>query len=246
MVSVSVKADRLAQRAASIVDSSMRIAYIRHLLQRMDVVQVADLIIVTKANAEARNPTHSKLLLNLSLALADQSCEHLRQAVAALLESRDQHELARMLRRIPAVTDRENIRIPDFGLGRQVTLGERKALARRNNREIIARAIRDPSASVIRVLLENPALTESDVLKLCSQRPMAQEVLREVFHNWRWIVRYRVKMAIVLNPHTPLDIALQLIPHLKAQDKRRVVETPNLAKELYESCQRNPSNRGIH
>jgi hypothetical protein len=246
MESVSVKADRLAQRAASILDSSVRIAYVRHLLQQMHVVEVADLITVTKANAETRSPLYSNLLLYLSLALAHESCEQLRHAVAALLESRDQNDLSKMLRQTPVEPDRESQRVPDFGTKRPLTLGERKALARRNDRATIVKALHDPSASVIRILLDNPALTESDVLRLCSRRPVAPEVLREVFRNWRWIVRYNVKMAIVLNPSTPVDISLQLVPHLKTQDRRRVIETPNLPKELYESCQRKPSRSVIH
>jgi len=246
MESVSVIADRIAQRAASILDSSVRIAYVRHLLQQMHVVEVADLITITKANAETRNRLYSNLLLYLSLALADESCEGLRNAVATLLESRDQHDLSKMLRQTPVEADRKNRRVPDFGTKRPLTLGERKALARRNNRETIVRALHDPSASVIRILLDNPALTESDVLRLCSRRPIVPGILREVFRNWRWIVRYGVKMAIVLNPNTPIDISLQLVPHLKTQDRRRVVETPNLPKELYEACQRSSSRSTMH
>lgn len=246
MESASVKADRLAQRAASILDSSVRIAYVRHMLHQMDVVEAADLITVTKAKAETRNPLYSNLLLYLSLALADESCEKLRHAIATLLESRDQHDLSKMLWQTPVITDRESLRVPDFGTKQPLTLGERKAFARRNDRETIVKALHDPSASVIRILLDNPALTESDVLRLCSRRPIAPAVLREVFRNWRWIVRYNVKIAIVLNPSTPIDISLQIVPHLKSQDRRRVVETPNLPKELYDSCQRKPSSTAIH
>ncbi len=238
MESSSIKADQLAQRVATILDSSMRIAYVRHLLQRMDVVHVADLITTTKANAEKKNPLYSDLLLYIFLALSDGSCEQLKHAVAALLLSRDQQELSKMLLQSPDDIDRHGMRVPDFGLGRQVTLGERKAFARKSARETIARALRDPNVSVIRILLDNPALTELDVVRICARRLILPEILREVFRSWRWIVRNSVKMAIVFNPNTPLDVSLQLVPQLTSPDLRRVVAAPNLPQELYESCQR--------
>ncbi len=236
--STSLQADQLAQRVAGILDSNVRITYVRHLLQKMDVVQVADLITTTKVNAEKKNPLYSDLLLYVFLALSDESCERLKHAVAALLHSRDQHALSKMLLQSPDDIDRQGIRVPDFGLGRQVTLGERKAFARKSARETIARALRDPNVSVIRILLDNPALTELDVVRICARRLILPEILREVFRSWRWIVRNSVKMAIVLNPNTPLDISLQLLPQLTSPDLRRVITTPNLPQELYESCQR--------
>jgi hypothetical protein len=134
--------------------------------------------------------------------------------------------------------DRDSVRVPDFGVGPQVTLGERKSFARKRGRDIIARALADPNASVIRILLDNPALTESDVVRLCARRPMLPDIAREVFRNLRWIARYDVKMAIVLNPYSPVDISLQLVSQLKSQDLRRVVSTPNLPQALYQACHR--------
>ena len=238
MESSSIQADQLAQRVATILDMSVRIGYLRHLLQQMDVEHVADLITTTKANAEKKKPLYSDLLLYIFLGLSDESCEQLKHAVATLLDSRDQQDLSKMLLQSPDDIDRQGVRVPDFGLGRQVTLGERKAFARKSARETIARALRDPNVSVIRILLDNPALTESDVVRICARRPILPEILREVFRSWRWIVRNRVKTAIVLNPHTPLDISLQLAPQLTSPDLRQVITTPNLPQELYEFCQR--------
>lgn len=143
-----------------------------------------------------------------------------------------------MLDRQPEKIDPESLRIPDFGTGRLLTLGERKSLARKNDRKLISRILQDPDTSVIRILLNNPTVTESDVVRLCSRRPIAADVLREVFRNSRWIIRYRVKMAIALNPHTPIDLSLQIIPHLHSQDLRRIYRAHDLPKDLRQSCNR--------
>jgi hypothetical protein len=154
-----------------------------------------------------------------------------------------ERELSKLLAQTSVETEKSGFGVPDFGLKRQLALGERKSLARRTERDIIVRAIHDPQPSVIRILLGNPALTESDVLRLCSKRPIPPEVLREVFRSWRWIVRYDVKMAIILNPNTPLDVSLHLVPHLKAQDLRRVATSPDLPQDLYKACQRSTTFR---
>jgi hypothetical protein len=126
-------------------------------------------------------------------------------------------------------------------------LGERKAIARKNDRDLITRVLRDPHPDVIRIVLGNPAVTEDDVVRLCARRPVAGDVLREVFRSTRWIVRYRVRKAIVLNPHAPLDVALSLAAHLTAPDAKLVVESHELAEPLREACVRpRPSDAPVH
>jgi hypothetical protein len=246
MPSASEQTELLARRIMGILDAQMRTAYLRHTLLTMPPHEVADLLSIARAHAEARLPRHAELLSCLSLALAHESCRALREAVAAVLSDRDEPGLARSLRERGGPEDEEAQRIPDFGMGRPVTLGERKSLARRNDRELIARVLRDPHPHVMRILLGNPRLTEPDVLRLCAMRPVASECLREVWKSARWIVRYPIKVALVLNPYTPLDIALSLVPLLHGQDLRRVLAAADLSPELQAACRHKPARDRLH
>ncbi len=246
MPSAEEQTELLARRIQGILDAQIRTAYLRHTLLSMQPHDVADLLSVARAYAEARQPRHAALLSCLSLALSHESCRELRRAVAAVLQSRDQPSLARSLRQEGGLDEEDAHQVPDFGMGRPVTLGERKSLARRHDRELIARVLRDPHPDVMRILLGNSKLTENDVLRLCARRPVASEVLREVFRNARWIVRYPIKLALVLNPYTPLDIGLQLIPLLHDQDRRRVMDAADLPPELHEACRLRPSRDRMH
>jgi hypothetical protein len=246
MPSAEEQTELLARRIQGILDAQMRTAYLRHTLLSMQPQAVADLLSVARAYAEARQPRHAALLSCLSLALAHESCRSLRSAVAAELIARDQPGLARSLHQDGASEGEDALRVPDFGMGRPVTLGERKSLARGHDRELIARVLRDPHPAVMRILLGNPRLTENDVLRLCARRPVACDVLREVFTNARWIVRYPIKLALVLNPYTPLDIGLQLIPLLHEQDVRRVREAADLSPELHSACRERPTRDRLH
>jgi hypothetical protein len=51
-------------------------------------------------------------------------------------------------------------------------------------------------------------------------------------------VRPPVKVALALNPYTPLDIALQIAPLLQDQDRRRILDASDLPHELHEACKR--------
>jgi len=241
------RVERLAKRLTKIADPSMRLAYTRHVLQKMEISQIADLITIAVSRAELHETPYSILMLTVSLSLADPECDRLRTAVISLLEARNQSDLGMMLRKEANNSLDENCqRVPDFGFGRPLTLGERKSLARRNDHNLINRVLQDPHPSVIRILLSNPGLTESQVVRLCARRPTEPDIQREVFLHQRWIVRHAVKMAIVLNPYTPLDIALQIIPHLKKQDRRKVAAAQDLPSELRENCQRDPKGSTIH
>src|SRR5689334_5297995 len=223
MSSAQAEFDSLARSLVSIPDQGVRAAYLRHTLLTKRPEEVADLFTVAMTTAEGRIRGHTLLLQAMSLALADETCNGLREAVRSVLEGRQQPALAQALRRDPVSEEAETQRIPDFGKGRTLSLGERKSLARRNDRDLLARVLRDPHPDVIRIVLGNPGLTENDIVRLCARRPVSTEVLREVFRSPRWIVRYPVKLAIVLNPYTPLDISLQLAPHLTAPDRGRVL-----------------------
>lgn len=101
---------------------------------------------------------------------------------------------------------------------RPLPLGQRKALARGPRGPLLDRLLRDTHPQVIRNLLDNPRVTERDVLCIATLRPQNTDNLREVFRSKRWIVRSAVRRALVWNPHTPGEIAKRLVPLLSETD----------------------------
>lgn len=119
--------------------------------------------------------------------------------------------------------------------GRALTLGERRSLARGRRREVLGALLMDPDAGVIRALLENPLLTERDVIAVAARRPVRGDVLRVLFAS-RWVLRYHVKRALVMNPHTPVELAVRLLPSLIEADRRLVAADANLSRPVREAA----------
>jgi hypothetical protein len=102
--------------------------------------------------------------------------------------------------------------------GRPLTLGERKSLARTHSREQLGLLLRDPHPAVVRILLDNPHLTEADVVRVAAMRPAVPETLALLAAHAKWSVRHAVKRAIVLNPATPLADAIRVATTLGPRD----------------------------
>ena len=116
--------------------------------------------------------------------------------------------------------------------GRPLTLGERKSLARTHDRELILLMLRDPHPAVVAILLDNPHITEADVVRIASARPGAPATLAALAAHPRWSVRHLVKRALVLNPSTPLADAIRIATTLQAQELRELAADRSLPQPL--------------
>ena len=195
-----------ARTLANLRDTALQVGWIRDQIAVLGAARASDVLTVVLARAEQREQRYSTLLLRVSLALATPEMASLKRAIAGVADIRGQSSLARFLGGTPSVEDDdkdEEPRVPDFGQGRQLTLGERKALARKRDRNLLARVLRDPAPDVIRILLGNPALVEEDIVRLSARRPISPQVLEQVFQHQRWVLRYRVRLALAMNPFTP-------------------------------------------
>lgn len=101
-------------------------------------------------------------------------------------------------------------------------VGHRISLARRALAGVLERLLFDPDARVVRTLLGNSRLTETDVLKLAASRRASPAALAAVAQDDRWIARYPVKVALATNPAVPTRVVLRLLPCLMRQDLRDV------------------------
>lgn len=115
---------------------------------------------------------------------------------------------------------------------RSLELGSRRALARRAERHILDRLMIDPDPYVIENLLNHPHVTEAIVLGICTRRPTLSPPLETVMRSRRWLQRYRVKLALVQNPHFAPKFAVNLLVLLRRNDLSVVAKSGTLSQTL--------------
>jgi len=144
--------------------------------------------------------------------------------------------LGRLLRRAPApprsVPPPDAAPVPDYGRGRDLTVGERRSLARAPTRRAFDKLLSDPHPLVIRQLLDNPRLTEDDVVRIAARRPVRPEAVTAIARAERWLKRPRVRLAILLNPGSPPSVAMPLLAACTRSELVEILHGADTSKVL--------------
>jgi len=113
-----------------------------------------------------------------------------------------------------------------------ITLGERRAMAKGWVKEKLDRLLSDPDPVVIAHILNNPRITEKEILKIASKRPNSPNIMKLISIHKRWGARYLVRKALVQNPYTPPRISLGLLEFLLFQDLKEVAQNDTLHPQV--------------
>ncbi len=217
--------------SASLSDGVLRAAAIDDWLRSAateDVISVLDEVI---ALAEARD---SRAQVALAHVVAHAlGAERLQLLAAAAPTDRYAAVLRLLLPGAPrhktAPTKKENPFL-------EKSLGERKALARRSERQILDRLLFDQHPSVVAILLANPRVSERDVVKMAALSPTRPEILLEIARSPKWIARHAVKKALVENPHMPANQARSLLAVLPKSDWRQIAKESGAPEDLRQAA----------
>jgi len=200
------------------------------------VARVLDSVCERAEQAEASS---REALIAIVDALNGEGMDDLLQRLREEAAGESLLALARLIRHpsdtLPRGGEPRPDRVPDLGRGREVTLGERKSLARRADRDLMQRLLRDPHPDVIRRCLCNPRVTEDDVVRLAAKRPCRGEVLVEIARSG-WAHRPRVRFALVMNPYTPAEMALRIAGLLIRPELALVVRSPGVPSAVRALC----------
>ncbi|MFT3775006.1 MAG: hypothetical protein QM820_57390 [Minicystis sp.] len=226
-------AARWSRSVPALREAGLRVAYLRAELLQRPLSEVAGALDVLSGRAEQADPIAREVLLAAVTALADPSSSDLAEALRALADREALLPLGRLLRRKlrngpvtePAVDERK---LATSSSGRVLTLGERRALARRPTRAAFDKLLSDPHPMVVANLLANPRLTEDDVMRMVARRPAYPQVIGEIARHPIWSQRARIRMAIVQNPGTPPEISVPLVRLLVRPELLQVVAAPDV------------------
>lgn len=106
----------------------------------------------------------------------------------------------------------------------ELRLGDRIALARIATAPLLALLLADGDARVVCGALHNPRLREADVRLALRNSRVSRALIEETALSSRWRDVYGVRLELVLQPATPLALALAQVSSLVPRDLRRVTE----------------------
>jgi hypothetical protein len=111
----------------------------------------------------------------------------------------------------------------------KMKVSDRIICALRGTREERAILINSRNRLIQRSVLACPKLTDTEVEQFAASRSVAQEVIKAISSNRRWLRLYPVIIALAMNPKTPVYTAKSIIPRLTYRDKVRVSRDRNLS-----------------
>jgi len=149
----------------------------------------------------------------------------------------------------PTVPAELKLNAEDQLLGRlpQLPLGQKITLARRGPARVAGALLAEGHAQVVSIVLDNPYLTEAQVLKALSREKLPSAVIPAIVRHRKWSITYNVRLALVRHPASPLGTVLGFLPELTVSDLRELaspgIVPESLRKYLQAEVQRRTRSR---
>ncbi len=235
------RAETLVRTTLSLSDGALRAGYVASVVRTWPLAQLAIALDAICQGAEQAERAEREALLAVVDALNGEGMGDIVQRLREQASGESLLSLERFLRHPARALRGETSRPPppprtlDGERGRTLTLGERKSLARRPDRDTMQRLLADPHPDVIRRCLENPRVTEDDIVPLAAKRPGRSDVLTEIARS-RWVHRPRVRLALALNPATPAEITARIAGLLRRPELMLVARSPHVPAGVRALC----------
>ena len=223
---------QVAQRLAALPERDMRAAKLAELVTAATAVQAAWLLDALATAGRAGGPPFDvSLLAAVDLFGDDDRLPYAqRRAIYDAAEANGLAACMDLLSSSHSLGDEHAGQPRPLVPGtRPLTLGERKSLARSWDRTVLERLLIDPHVDVVRLLLDNPHLTEDDVLRIATARQASAAVLGLVLRSRR----FGAALWAAWPERRPVVPVLRPTPGLAAYALRNLEGVPNLVLALF-------------
>ena len=101
--------------------------------------------------------------------------------------------------------------------------GDKITLARITAGDVLKTMRLEKDSRIINALLQNPRMTEEDILFIVNQPKTPSPILEVIAKSSKWSCRKEVKIALLRNSATPLSQAIALISGLLSTDLKMLI-----------------------
>jgi hypothetical protein len=135
----------------------------------------------------------------------------------------------------------EKLRQSVYQYIQSIKTGQKIKLALKGNKEARNILIKDSNKVISTAVVKNPRITESEILNICQNRSVIDEILRLVCQKAEWVKHYSIQVALANNPKTPFQLGLRFTRMLTSNDLKKLSKNKNapaqlqkISKELYQ------------
>jgi hypothetical protein len=146
---------------------------------------------------------------------------------------------------LPSVSAELKLNAEDQLLARlpQLPLGQKITLARRGPARLAGALVAEGHPQLLQVALDNPRMTEAQILKALAREKIPAAVPFAVAHHRKWSESYNVRLALVRHPLSPLASVLGYLPQLTVSDLRELASPGILPEALRKYLQAEVARR---
>ncbi len=116
-------------------------------------------------------------------------------------------------------------------------------LAQKGGKEERTILIRESNRLIQVGVIRNGRITEGEVAYISAMRTVNEEVLRIISGNREWMKKYTIYKALVMNPKTPLPIAMTHFKRLMESDMKLIMKDKNVPEMLRREAKRLLENK---
>ena len=125
----------------------------------------------------------------------------------------------------------------------QLPLGQKRMVARRGSARIAGALLADGHLGVVALALNNPFLTESQVLKALAGPSLPAENVAAISRHAKWPAYITVRLALVRHTRAPLERILAFLPDLTLRDLGDLLSIAHLPANLRQYLQHELARR---
>jgi hypothetical protein len=121
---------------------------------------------------------------------------------------------------------------------KDMSVNERTKLALVGDAEARRLLIRDSNRQVQMAVLQNPRITENEIISIANSRSTPDEMLRAIIGNREWYKHYAVRLALVKNPKTPPALAIRMVGGLVSSDLKLLANNKTVSPAVAQQASR--------
>ncbi|MBM4311724.1 MAG: hypothetical protein FJ119_12370 [Deltaproteobacteria bacterium] len=128
----------------------------------------------------------------------------------------------------------------------RMDVSDKIKLALIGNKEARSLLIKESNKVVVKNVLENPRLTDDEVIAYAGNKNLSGEVARIISAKKQFLKSYKIRCALVRNPKTPVPAVIKLMPTLTEHELKDLARSTAVTGIVKTTARRLLTQRGRH